>query len=322
MSYETNPILNRIRILKGWKNSTFPLKTADYVGHLTLWFKVYFFLKVYFWYQDIRLLTCEIRTTEFHNKILYLSLKKHIPEKKNLKSKWKTKSFLQQIQSSLTKAQNKKARFLLYRDWQTFKHKSEFFFNINKKKLFSKAWLSKPRSSSWINFSQALHLRRKVFQKDFHVFWKRKKKLMSNNPMKNQIPHYFLKEKNIMYQNSLDRITLGNTFFWKRKHRNTRQAFFKIKKQIFFFKHFLNSQTRWTYLSWHQSFNNLVPDLRQQYLTSKTNLSRMQKIYDFCLEKSREKHKKLNFRNDNFYFYFGRVREKALMWMEIVCKLE
>jgi len=138
MSYETNPILNRTRILKGWKNSTFPVKILNYAGQMTLWFKVYLFLKVYFWSQDIRLLTCEIRTTEFHNKILYLSLKKHIPEKKNMQSKWKTRSFLHHIKSPLTKMQNKKARFLLYQDWKTWKHKSEFFFNMNKKNFFQK----------------------------------------------------------------------------------------------------------------------------------------------------------------------------------------
>ena len=139
MSYETNPILNRLKLLKGWKNPTFPTKTLNYSREIVLWFKIYLFLKVYLLCQNIKLLTCEIRTSEVNTKVLYLSISKHIPKKKNIKSKWKTKSFLQNIKSPFIKTQNKKARFLLYRDLRTLKQKSEFFFNKNRRKNFFKA---------------------------------------------------------------------------------------------------------------------------------------------------------------------------------------
>lgn len=136
MSYETNPNLNRIKIIKGWKNPNFTSKTLNYSSQMILWFKVYLFLKVYLWCQNIRLLTCEIRMSELHDKILYLSITKNIPKKKKIKSKWKTKSFLHLIKSPLTKTQNKKARFLLYRDLKTLKQQSEFFWTRRKKKNF------------------------------------------------------------------------------------------------------------------------------------------------------------------------------------------
>ena len=179
MSYETNPILNRIKILKGWKHSTFPTKTLNYSGEMVLWFKVYLFLKVYLWCKNIRLLTCDIRSSENHTKLLYLSVSKHLTKKKYRKSKWKTKSFLQKLKSSLTKTKNKKARFLLYRDLRTLKHKADFFLNVNREKIVSKAWFSKKRLSSWLNFSQDIRFQRETRKNQYNLIRKKKKNWFS-----------------------------------------------------------------------------------------------------------------------------------------------
>ena len=61
MSYETNPILTRIKINKGWKNPLFPIKTLNYSSEILVWFKVYLLLKAYLSLNHIKLLACEIR---------------------------------------------------------------------------------------------------------------------------------------------------------------------------------------------------------------------------------------------------------------------
>jgi len=137
MSYETNPILNRIKIRKGWKNPHFPSKTLNYSHEIILWFKLYLLLKNYLFLQKIIVLSCEIRLSENHKKILYLSVTKQFQKKKLQKSKWKSKSLLRDSKSLLTKIHNKKARFLLYQDLKTLKKNSSFFFNqIQKKNSF------------------------------------------------------------------------------------------------------------------------------------------------------------------------------------------
>ena len=153
MSYETNPILARITNNKGWKNPVFPNKRLNYSYEIEVWFKIYLLLKAYLSLYQLKLLTCEIRVSENHMKILYLSVTKQFEEKKLSKSKWKAKSPLLNLQSPLAKLQNHKARFLLYQDFKTLQKQSVFTFNQWQKKILSKAWFSKPRLSSWINFS-------------------------------------------------------------------------------------------------------------------------------------------------------------------------
>jgi len=129
MSYETNPILNRLKLSKGWKTSSFPTHSLNYSRETTLWFKVYLFLKVYLLLHGLRLLTCEIRISEVHTKILLLSVTKEYTLPKKSKSKWKTKSFLQILRSPLNTTDNNKSRFLLYLDLQKLKKNSFLFFH-------------------------------------------------------------------------------------------------------------------------------------------------------------------------------------------------
>jgi len=127
MSYETNPILNRIKLSKGWKTSFFPTNSLNYSRETRLWFKVYLFLKVYFLLHGVRLLTSEIRLSEKYTKILYLSLTKHSTHSKKWQSKWKAKSFLQNLKSSLVVTNKKKSTFFVVSGFTKIKKKFFFF---------------------------------------------------------------------------------------------------------------------------------------------------------------------------------------------------
>ena len=122
MSYQTNPILNRLKVVKGWKQASFPTKTLNYARDVRVWFKLYLFLKVYLLLYGLRLLTYEIRVSETYIKCVALSITK-FPQKKNTTSKWKDHSFLTKVNSPLSVLDHKKGRFLLYLEVQTLKKK-------------------------------------------------------------------------------------------------------------------------------------------------------------------------------------------------------
>ena len=276
MSYETNPILNRIKILKGWKHSTFPTKTLNYSREIVLWFKVYLFLKVYLWCQNIKLLTCEIRIVETHTKILYLSLSKHIPKKKNIKSKWKTKSVLQNLKSPLVKTQNKKARFLLYRDLRTLKKKSDFCFNMNRKKIFSKAWISKARFSSWINLSQKIHQQRFFHKKQHNFFWRTKKLAYKDFNGYNDTQKWNLKFP-------LTNFTKTD-IWWTKTQKNVLALLVKFQKDLFFLEKLLNSISLQKDKSSKKPLEILISYLTKEYQRRKKKLEKIQHWYQFCRE--------------------------------------
>ncbi len=109
--------------------------------------------------------------------MLYLSISKHIPKKKISNPNEKQNLFCRISKVLSSKTQNKKARFLLYRDLRTLKQKSEFFFNKNRRKIFSKPWISKSRRSSWVNFS-CIFIDDVFFAiKQQHYFFEKKQKL-------------------------------------------------------------------------------------------------------------------------------------------------
>ena len=128
MSYETNPILNRIKLSKGWKISSFPTKTLNYSRDLRVWFKIYLFLKVYLLLYGLRLLTYEVRISNNYTKCIYLAVTKLPTKKKKSTSKWKVKSFLKDLKSPLSSTYTKKGRFLLYLELQTLKKKNFSFY--------------------------------------------------------------------------------------------------------------------------------------------------------------------------------------------------
>ncbi len=87
MSYKTNPIFNRLKINKGWKNPYLPTKTLNYSRDISLWFKVYLLLKLFLNLKKIQLLSCEIRFDQQNKKILYLVINRKKIKKKKQKKK-------------------------------------------------------------------------------------------------------------------------------------------------------------------------------------------------------------------------------------------
>ena len=205
MSYETNPILTRLKINKGWKNPFFPTKSLNYSYEILVWFKIYLLLKAYFALHEIKLLNCEMKASEHQIKILFLSVVKQIKIKKNFKSKWKAKSALRNLQSPFLNSQNQKARFLLYLDYKTLQKKSNFSLNQWQKKTISKAWISKPRLFSWINLSTLIHKYRLKTKHIHHFNWRFKKNFfgqIKTDSIKTSKP-YFKQNVKYIYQKKL-----------------------------------------------------------------------------------------------------------------------
>jgi len=91
MSYKTNPIANRLKIIKGWKNPHLPTKNLKYARDISLWFKVYLLLKIFLNLKKIQLFSCEIRFDQQNKKLLYLVINRKKTKKKKKKIFFKKK---------------------------------------------------------------------------------------------------------------------------------------------------------------------------------------------------------------------------------------
>jgi hypothetical protein len=286
MSYETHPILNRIKIRKGWKNPYFPFKTLNYSQEITLWFKLYLLLKNYLFLQKIMVLACEIRLSENHQKILYLSVTKQFRKKKFPKSKWKSKSLLQDSKSLLTKISNKKARFLLYQDLKTLKKNSSFFLNQTQKKILLKAWGAKPRFSSWINLSKSIYKRRQKTKRKLYLTWKKKKYIFFH---KNTL----IISNKPSFKNLVEKELFSKHLFWQRKQKKLLTLLSKTQKELFFIEKNLSLISYWKIacktelrsISKIQNIflNNLFITLRFKYINQKLLLEKTQNLYTHLL---------------------------------------
>ena len=280
MSYETNPILNRIKLSKGWKTSTFPTNSLNYSRDTMLWFKVYLFLKVYLLLHGFRLLASEIRLSEKYTKILYLSVAKQSFPPQKSKSKWKAKSFLQKLQSPLTKRNNKKARFLLYLDLQKLKKNSLLYFNNTRKKTFSHNWIAKPRRFSWINTSYLVYNWRKSLKHKQQCRWKKKKKFYwkkINSASNNSKRNVFNFSKNTY-------VIAKKELFWKKKQRNVSSLLTKMQKNLFFFERYS------VFLGLQMPVTSITPSLvkfwAHQSQRKKLFLKQIQSLYRFIKKKN------------------------------------
>ena len=269
MSYETNPILIRLKNNKGWKNSAFPNKNLNYSYEILVWFKIYLLLKAYLSLHRIKLLTCEIRISENRTHILYLSVTKQFDKKIFSRSKWKTKSFLQKLQSPLTNLQNNKARFSLYLDFKTLQKQSFLTFNNWQKKILSKAWISKPRLSSWINFATYIH-RSRLHAKINQQFLRKFKKtffITCNNNFSKDLN--FEQHINYNFQKKLKVILT------------------RIKREIWFIKKCLNTlaQSKKTSTSLKHLFYNLT----SRYKYKKRFIQKLQFLYQTSISVARSR---------------------------------
>ena len=273
MSYETNPITNRLKITKGWKNPHFPTQTLNYSREMLLWFKVYVFLKAYFSFQQIRLLACEIRISDKNTKILYLSVNKDRKEqKKNAKSKLKSKSFLYALKSPLTKVQTQDARFLLYQDFKSLKKLSSWTVNSYHKKILSKAWLTKNRNSSWVNTAYLIFQSRKKFKSRQQRYLKQKNLGRSQISQENKISTYLKSKKNNK--------TLKQSF-WINKQRQIFSLFAKIQKEVLFVQKILNALSISQLDQKSLQLKSVLENLIAQYEKKKQILFKLKKLYNY-----------------------------------------
>ena len=207
MSYKTNPILNRIKINKGWKNPYFPTKTLNYARDITLWFKVYLLLKFFLNLKKIQLVSFEIRFDEKNKKILYLQInKKGNRKKKKKKTHLPLRKVFNQIQTPMLKDKNMGAVFFFYKNLPAFKKYSFWSQNVIQKRIFSKFWLTKPKTLTWLN---SLEKVLKIRQKTKNTF-------LSANRQKNFLPIRHLKFQ--LYTNKQKQL-LSQIAKIKKKHR-------------------------------------------------------------------------------------------------------
>ncbi len=270
MSYETNPITNRLKIAKGWKNSHFPTQTLNYSREMLLWFKVYIFLKAYFSFQQIRLLACEIRISEKNTKVLYLSVNKDLKEqKKNAKSKLKSKSFLYALKSPLTKVQTQDSRFLLYQDFKSLKKLSSWTVNSYQKKILSKAWLTKNRNTSWVNTAYLIFQSRNKFKSRQQRYLKQKNLRRSKIFKEGNTSNHLKYKKNVKQT------------FWINKQRQIFSLFAKTQKEVLFIQKILNALSNSQVDEKSVPLKSLLENLIALYEKKKQILFKLRKIYNF-----------------------------------------
>ena len=174
MSYQTNPIINRLTINKGWKNASFPETLSFYPRNNVFLFKIFLFLKAYFAIRKIKLLSCEIRISEEHLPILYLVINNNTRRKKKRARYQKTykRKYSSTKYSTLRNPFNLPALHLLYMSLSSAKNNNKYTKNsklkaiLNSrllpltKKQASQLWLIKPRFKSWLNFLNYIRITR------------------------------------------------------------------------------------------------------------------------------------------------------------------
>jgi len=166
MSYQTNPILNRMTINKGWKNPYLPTKTLNYSRDISLWFKVYLLLKFFLILKKIQLVSCEIRFDEQNKKIIYLRInKKGTLRKKRKRKNHVLNKLLKRIKTPMLKSKNEDSIYFLYKNLILLKNLSFWNKNSIHKKSLSNLWLSKPKISTWLTSLKKITLLRQVSKK-------------------------------------------------------------------------------------------------------------------------------------------------------------
>lgn len=155
MSYTTNSTANRLKINKGWKNPSFPETLPLYSRDNVFFFKLYLFLKAYFTLKRTRLVYCDLRTSENYTKILYLVINS-VPKKFKKKKSYRT-WYVRRATSGLKYSPFRNAYLrdvvnLVYLDLPKLKKQvSAKLLPLSKQKL-NKAFYTKTRYKSWINF--------------------------------------------------------------------------------------------------------------------------------------------------------------------------
>lgn len=295
MSYKTNPIANRLKIIKGWKTPYFPTKTINYTRDIVLWFKVYLLLKTYLNLKNIKLLSCEIRLSENNAKILYLSINKFWNAKKE---KQRKQSSLKKLHSPLIKTKNTNAVFFLYQNLQFLKQTSILQHNFLRKKITSPFWLNKPRISSWLNTIQS-------------------NKLIRSQTVQNRVVIQNWKKKQLLHLKN-------NKIFFPKLKLQPRLLIQKQKKILAIsarLKNKINLLERNLFLlSTQKKSDTTKKTIQNLVLTIKENqvlLKKIKKLYNFLWTKNKSFHKK---KSSFLLKKFLSIRSKKLLnliWFKI-----
>lgn len=250
MSYKTNPILNRIKINKGWKSPYLPTKTLNYTRDFALWFKVYLLLKTFLNLKGIQLLSCEIRFEQQNKKILYILINKKWTKKKEKRKRTK---ILKRIQTPIWKNTNRNAIFFLYKNYISIKNTSFWKQNFVQKKVLSKFWLAKPKNSTWLNTLKKIQ----SVRQDPRSMAKRFKAKQKFHSLKHaEIQFYTSKQKQVLA--SLGRAKKINSFLYIKLFQLTQQK----KSQV---------------------LRKLIENLQKKIKTNKIYTQKINKIYNFLL---------------------------------------
>ena len=249
MSYKTNPIFNRLKIIKGWKNPYLPTKTLNYTRDISLWFKVYLLLKLFLNLKKIQLFSFEIRFEQQNKKILYLVINKK--KNKQKKKRKKKRIFLKKKITPIRKRINYNTKFYFYKNLFFLKQISFWNQNVIQKKILSKFWLTKPKTSNWIN----------SFEKVMNVRQNFKKTLSFSKKNQRFIPAQHLKLK-----------------FSRNKQKQILTQQLKIKKinNIFLAKIFALSQQKKS-----QLLKKTILNLKAKIAKNQLAIQKMNKIYTF-----------------------------------------
>ena len=259
MSYKTNPIANRLKIIKGWKNPYLPTKTLNYARDISLWFKVYLLLKTFLNLKKIQLLSFEIRFEQQNKKLLYLVINKKKNQRKKRKKK---KVFVKKIQTPIRKSKNLNSIFFLYQNLKFLKRISFWNRNSVHKKVLSKFWLTKPKVATWINTYEKIINLRETSEKKF--------KFLQKN--QNLTPKQYLKLK-----------------FYTKKQKQILTQKLRIKKFnfILYAKLFSLLQQKKS-----QFLQQLIINLEKKIKENRKKIKKINQIYKFLLSLNKNIYKK------------------------------
>ena len=242
--------MNRIKVIKGWKNPYLPTKTLNYTRDISLWFKVYLLLKLFLNLKQFQLLSFEIRFEQQNKKILYLVINKKKKQKKKSKRK---KISLKGIQTPIKKSINGNSIFYLYRNLKSLKEISFWNQNVVHKKILSKFWLTKPKMSTWLNTLEQIQNLRQTSSKNLKFSQKNKR----FTPIQHiKVKFYTTKQKQILAQKL--RIKKINTVFYAKLFELSQQK----KSQL---------------------LKKLITNLQNKINKNKIEIEKINKIYAFLL---------------------------------------
>ena len=237
MSFKTSPILNRLKNLKGWKQSSFPTRTSNYSRDITLALKIFLLLKAYLFLNNFKLIMSQLRTYEKSNKVIYVMLVHSNTQLKPKKIILKN-NFIK-FPYSLYLQTNKKAIYLLYKNNFNFKELTSLHLKSLYKKCPSTLWLYKNQFKN-LTFNLAFILKQQKYEK-------KQSSWGISNKINKQIQSFLLRKGGYH----------GTKNFWKKNHKKLFLQLRKLEKDIFFLQKELKI-IKYYLLTKHSNHNSIV----------------------------------------------------------------